>query len=613
MMPNIRIGELLLNSGFINEEQVQKAVAKQKTLPPGSKLGEVLIAMGYVSETQVARALSERLRVPYVDLATAAIDSSAVRQIPEEDARRYTLIAYKKQGSRLFVATNDPINFAAFEELKVKCGMDIYPQLSTKTAILDAINKVYAASEQDEVMEDIDKEYDAAAALAAAQQESESDARVDNAPVVKLVNTLIESAFRTNASDIHIEPFKDRTRIRFRVDGECLEKMAVKPAVHSSLVTRLKILSGMNIAEKRIPLDGRFGVKIDGINLDLRVSSVPTVFGEKVVIRLLSTADEKTRKVTDLGMSDYNYEMFKQIIRCPHGVMLVTGPTGSGKSTTLYATLGELSKPNINVVTCEDPVEKKIDGVNQCQMNVKAGYTFALALRAILRQDPDIVMVGEIRDGETADIAIRAAITGHLVLSTLHTNDAASTILRLVDMGVAPYMVASSIVGVIAQRLVKVLCESCKEDVLLEDPADLKLIGKMQPCPDCCETVDITDRFELMMVRKGEEPVKKVATRGGCPVCRKTGYIYEPTTIKAPSRKGCQNCRNTGYKGRSAIHEIIIPSNAIKECISTNGTAEEIGKLATVNGTKLLRDNVTDMVLEGITTMDELVKATYTV
>ena len=288
-----------------------------------------------------------------------------------------------------------------------------------------------------------------------------------------------------NASDIHIEPFKDRTRIRLRVDGELIEQMKVKPAAHNSLITRIKILGGMNIAEKRIPLDGRFGMTIDGVNLDVRVSTIPTVYGEKCVIRLLSTADEKTRKITDLGMTLYNYEMFKQIIRCPHGVMLVTGPTGSGKSTTLYATLGELSKPNVNIVTVEDPCEKKIDGVNQVQINAKAGLTFAAALRSILRQDPDIVMVGEIRDGETADIAIRAAITGHLVLSTLHTNDAASTILRLVDMGVAPYMVASSLVGVIAQRLVKLLCPECKEKVMLTDPADLRLVGRTEPVEIC--------------------------------------------------------------------------------------------------------------------------------
>ena len=567
MLQNIRIGDLLVQSGYITQEQLTEALEKQKEMPPGTKIGDTLISLGYVSETQFVRALSQRLKVAFVDLSTENIDYEAVKKITEEDARKHTLLAYKVVNGRLRCATDNPVNFYVFEELKVKTGCEIHPVLATKTSITEAINKAYSESEQSEVMSDIDKEYDANAALAAAQQEaSESDERVDNAPVVKLVNTLIESAFRSNASDIHIEPFKDRTRIRFRIDGQCSEKMVVKPVVHSSLVTRLKILAGMNIAEKRIPLDGRFGVKIDGVNLDLRVSSIPTVFGEKVVIRLLSTADEKTRKVTDLGMSDYNYEMFKQIIRCPHGVMLVTGPTGSGKSTTLYATLGELSKPDINVVTCEDPVEKKIDGVNQCQMNVKAGYTFALALRAILRQDPDIVMVGEIRDGETADIAIRAAITGHLVLSTLHTNDAASTILRLIDMGVAPYMVASSLVGVIAQRLVRMICQECSDEVLLTDPADLRLVAKT-----------------------------------------------EPVTIRSAKAGGCKSCRNTGYTGRSAIHEIIIPGNAIKECISRGGTAEEIGDLARENGTKLLRDNVTDMVLAGTTSMDELVKATYTV
>ena len=266
-----------------------------------------------------------------------------------------------------------------------------------------------------------------------------------------------------NASDIHIEPFKDRTRIRLRVDGELIEQMKVKPAAHNSLITRIKILGGMNIAEKRIPLDGRFGMTIDGVNLDVRVSTIPTVYGEKCVIRLLSTADEKTRKITDLGMTLYNYEMFKQIIRCPHGVMLVTGPTGSGKSTTLYATLGELSKPNVNIVTVEDPCEKKIDGVNQVQINAKAGLTFAAALRSILRQDPDIVMVGEIRDVETARISIHAALTGHLVFSTLHTNDAAGAITRLIDMGVEPFLVASALRGVVAQRLVRRICPHCKE------------------------------------------------------------------------------------------------------------------------------------------------------
>lgn len=563
---NLPIGQILVENGFINEKQLQEALDKQKT-SNGKMLGDVMLEMGLVSETQLAQALSIRLKVPFVDLASVQINKDAVMKIPEQTAREKTVIAFDMHNNRLMVASNDPINFYIFEELKVQTGMEIVPQISTKTQIQEAIGRFYSQQTVNKVMNELDDE-----AAAAAQQnqvvDQQSGERIDNAPIVRLVNTMVETAFHINASDIHIEPFKNRTRIRFRVDGELLEQEAMKvsPALHNSLITRIKILGGMNIAEKRIPLDGRFGMKIDGINLDVRVSTIPCVYGEKCVIRLLSTADEKTRKITDLGMTDYNYEMFKQIIRCPNGVMLVTGPTGSGKSTTLYATLGELSKPNVNIVTVEDPVEKKIDGVNQCQINAKAGMTFAAALRSILRQDPDIIMVGEIRDGETADIAIRAAITGHFVLSTLHTNDAASTIVRLVDMGVAPYMVASSLVGIIAQRLVKLLCNECKEQITLTDPADLRLVSMDKPVQIC-------------QAHKG----------------------------------GCKKCRGTGYSGRTAIHEIIVTSNDIKELISRGATAEEIGAKATENGTLLLRDNVTKMVLAGRTTMDELVKATYTV
>lgn len=561
-MKNVPIGQILLENGYITKQHLEEALVKQKD--SGKKLGDMLLELGFVSETQLAQALSQRLKVPFIDLTTTKIEGEAVKKIPEAVAKKNTVIAFKINNGRLYVATNDPVNFYIFEELKIQTGMEIHAMLATRSSILEAIGKVYSANQVSNVMNDIDKEYDADEALMA--EDDGSEERIDNAPVVKLVNTIIESAYRDRASDIHIEPFKDRTRIRYRIDGECVEKMAVKPAVHNSIITRIKILGGMNIAEKRIPLDGRSSAVIDGVNQDLRISTIPTVFGEKCVIRLLATGDEKARKITDLGMTDYNYEMFRQIIRCPNGVMLVTGPTGSGKSTTLYATLGELSKPNVNIVTAEDPVEKKIDGVNQCQMNEKAGMTFAAALRSILRQDPDIVMVGEIRDGETADIAIRAAITGHLVLSTLHTNDAASTILRLVDMGVAPYMVASSLVGVIAQRLVKLLCPDCREKITLTDSADLKLVGKDTP-------VDI--------------------------------YQHHIG--------GCRSCHNTGYKGRTAIHEIIVSTNDIKELIAKNATAEEIGIQARKNGTRLLRDNVTEMVLDGRTTMDELVKATYTV
>ena len=536
---NLPIGQILVENGFINEKQLQEALDKQKQ-SGGKMLGDVMLEMGLVSETQLAQALSIRLKVPFVDLASVQINKDAVMKIPEATAREKTVIAFEMHNNRLMVASNDPINFYIFEELKVQTGMEIIPQISTKTQIEEAIGRFYSQQTVNKVMNELDDE--AAAAAQQNQVDTQSGERIDNAPIVRLVNTMVETAFRINASDIHIEPFKTRTRIRFRIDGELVEQEAMKVsiALHNSLITRIKILGGMNIAEKRIPLDGRFGMKIDGINLDVRVSTIPCVYGEKCVIRLLSTADEKTRKITDLGMTEYNYEMFKQIIRCPNGVMLVTGPTGSGKSTTLYATLGELSKPNVNIVTVEDPVEKKIDGVNQCQINAKAGMTFAAA--------------------------IRAAITGHFVLSTLHTNDAASTIVRLVDMGVAPYMVASSLVGIIAQRLVKLLCNECKETITLSDPADLRLVSRDKPVQIC-------------QAHKG----------------------------------GCKKCRGTGYSGRTAIHEIIVTSNDIKELISKGATAEEIGAKATENGTLLLRDNVTQMVLAGRTTMDELVKATYTV
>ncbi len=559
---NVRIGDLLVEHGFINEKQLQDALNKQKE-SNGKMIGEIILEMGLVSETQLAQALSIRLKVPFVDLAAVKINTEAVMKIPEEIAREKTVLAFDINNNRLLVATNDPINFYIFEDLKVRTGMDIIPQISTKTAIEEAIGKFYASQAVDNAVDELANERMAEANAA----EAESSERIDNAPIVKLVNMMVETAFRMQVTDIHIEPFKTRTRIRFRMDGELVEQdMKVPISFHNSIITRIKILGGMNIAEKRIPLDGRFGTVIDRVNLDMRVSTIPCVYGEKCVIRLLSTADDKARKITDLGMTDYNYEMFKQIIRCPNGVMLVTGPTGSGKSTTLYATLGELSQPNVNIVTVEDPVEKKIDGVNQCQINDKAGMTFAAALRSILRQDPDIIMVGEIRDGETADIAIRAAITGHFVLSTLHTTDAASTIIRLVDMGVEPYMVASSLVGIIAQRLVKLLCNECKETTVLSDPADLRLVSKTEPVKIC-----------------------------------------------APHKGGCKKCRGTGYAGRTAIHEIIVVTNDIKELISKGATAEEIGAQATHNGTLLLRDNVTQMVLAGRTTMDELVKATYTV
>lgn len=559
-MRNERIGDYLVSQGLINQEQLMKVLEVQKESNGTKKFGDVVVELQYMSEVNFTKALAGKMRVQYVDLDTVEINSEAVNKVPEALARKHTVIAIAITGKRLTVATNDPVNFIVLEEIKVSTGMDCVPVLATTTAINKAIGKNYS-------MQNVDSVVDSIAAMNGGDngpmEDEESKDRVESAPIVKLATTIIENAYRADATDIHIEPFKTYTRIRIRVNGDLVELMNVSSAVHSALTTRLKLISGMNIAEKRVPQDGRFTQVVDGTTLDVRVSSLPMVNGEKIVIRILSTGQIALRKITDLGMSDYNYQLFESMLRVPHGVILVTGPTGSGKTTTLYAALGELAKPNVNVITVEDPVEKAIDGINQCQVNTKAGMTFAAALRSILRQDPDIVMIGEMRDTETADIGIRAAITGHLVLSTLHTNDAASTVVRLIDMGVAAYMVATSLIGVIAQRLIKVLCPSCKTP-----------------------RISTEEENELMGIDQSIQ-------------------IYEPC--------GCPECNNTGYRGRTAIHEIIHCTAKVSQIIAGGGGKEEIEEAARNNGTKLLRDNAAELVIAGQTSIDELVRTTFSV
>lgn len=560
-MRNERIGDYLVNQGLITSEQLQQVLDAQRASNGAKKFGDVVVELGFMSEVNFAKALAGNLRVQYVDLDNIEINTDAVQMVPEALARKHTVIAINVQGKRLTVATNDPVNFIVLEDIKVSTGMDTVPVLATTSAINKAIGKCYSMQNVDSVLEGVTAMGGDLGEMTEADIESKD--RVESAPIVKLATTIVENSYRADATDIHIEPFDKYTRIRIRVNGDLVELMNISSAVHSALTTRFKLISGMNIAEKRIPQDGRFTQVVDGTTLDVRVSSLPMVHGEKIVIRILSTGQIALRKITDLGMSDYNYQLFESMLRVPHGVILVTGPTGSGKTTTLYAALGEIAKPNVNVVTVEDPVEKAIDGINQCQVNVKAGMTFAAALRSILRQDPDVVMIGEMRDTETADIGIRAAITGHLVLSTLHTNDAASTVVRLVDMGVAPYMVATSIIGVIAQRLLKVLCPACKKP-RMSTPEENELMG-----------IDHSIQ------------------------------IYEPG--------GCPSCNNTGYRGRTAIHEIIHCTAKVSSIIAANGSKEEIEKAAKENGTKLLRDNASELVQAGETSIDELVRTTFTV
>ena len=562
-MKNIPIGQYMVNNGIITDEQLQQVLdAKKNDNTPGKFFGDYVVELGFVTDVQFAQVLSRKQNIPFVDLDDPEfpIDIEAVSKIPEALAKKHTIIAVKIQGKRLTVASYDPVNFYIFEDIKVQTGMDVIPVLATKAAIIKAIGKIYANAKVGGLVESVESAFKGEVEDETAKEIEE---RVNDAPIVKLCTTIVENSFRADATDIHIEPFQTYTRIRIRVNGDLIELMNISNVVHNSLITRIKIISGMNIAEKRVPQDGRFTQIVDGTTLDVRVSNLPTVNGEKCVIRILATGDVGVRKITDLGMTDYNYNRFSRLIKVPQGVMLVTGPTGSGKTTTLYASLGELAKPNVNVITVEDPVEKNIEGINQCQVNVKAGMTFAAALRSILRQDPDIVMVGEMRDQETAEIAIRAAITGHLVLSTLHTNDAASTVTRLVDMGVAPYMVATSLIGIVAQRLCKVVCNECKTPRLSTEE-DNQLMG-------ISESITIYD------------------------AC------------------GCPKCNNTGYTGRTAIHEILLCTPEMASLIAADGKTDAIAALAREQGCKLLRDNVSELVQAGRTTMDELVKLTFAV
>ena len=563
-MKNLPIGEHLIQKGLITAEQLQQVLDAQKEdKNKGKKLGDMLQQMHLVTEVQFAEVLAERLNIQFCDVDKFELDPQLVKTIPEDVARKYCCIALEKIGRRLYVATDNPSDFYASEDLRTLTKSSVIFKMGVRNAIMRAIGNIYSQGTTDAIVEEATKEKEEEKSLDDLVAEASND-RVDNAPIVKLATAIVENAARMDATDIHIEPFKDFTRIRVRVNGDLVELMTISSALHMALVTRFKITSGMNIAEKRVPQDGRMSQVVDGTMLDLRVSNLPMVYGEKVVLRILA-GDSMVRKITDLGMTDYNYQRFCECLKVPQGVILVTGPTGSGKSTTLYAALGEMAKPNLNVITVEDPVEKKIANINQCQINDKAGMTFAAALRSILRQDPDIIMVGEMRDEETATIAIRAAITGHMVLSTIHTNDAASTVTRLVDMGVLPYMVATSLIGICAQRLTKKLCPDCKEEAFTNE-ADMKLMG-----------IDL------------------------------------PMGIYKPHPGGCSTCNGTGYKGRTAIHEILLNSAEMQALITRGAKADEIQALAREQGCRLLRDNVSELIQRGITSMDELVRVTYAV
>ncbi|MHB0975699.1 MAG: GspE/PulE family protein [Candidatus Aquicultorales bacterium] len=544
-----RIGEILIQAGVIDEEQLVQALAGQN----GSFLGSTLIKMGYASERDIAVALASQLNLEFIDVASFQVDPSAAAQITEETARRHLLLPIAFEDGKLTVAMSDPTNVLAIDDLRIMTGFDIKPVVVVESELKTAIARHCTSDLMEEAIESVDDDYDV---------ETSEEKETEEAPVVKLVNLVLTQAVRDRAGDIHIEPQEKDIRIRFRIDGVLHEIMRSPKKIHAGLASRIKILAGMDIAQRRIPQDGRFGLTIDGQAIDFRVSTIPTVFGEKLVLRLLQR-DSVMISLDDLGLSMETLDTFKNSLSKPYGAILVTGPTGSGKTTTLYAALNILNATERNVITVEDPVEYRLAGLNQVQVNTRTGLTFAAALRSILRHDPDIVMIGEIRDAETALIAVESALTGHLVLSTLHTNDAPSSITRLTEMGVEPFLISSAVDCIVGQRLARRLCVHCREPYAppIEELAKLRF-----------PTDDLPDAF------------------------------YRP--------KGCKLCGETGYKGRVGLYEVLVMNDEIERLTVEKASSEEVYRAAIQSGLKPLRYDGFEKVKQGTTSLDELLRVT---
>ncbi|OXS27078.1 MAG: type II secretion system protein GspE [Acetobacterium sp. MES1] len=553
---NIRIGDILINAGFIREEQLQEALAYQK-VDKSKRLGAILVEYGYVTEDQLLTALSKRLNVLVLDLNDTPIDLEAAAKIPQNIAFKYTLIPIGEENNHLVVAMNDPLDFYAIEDLRLITNMNIDVVLATREVILETIRKTYTEIEAKKAAKAANKTVEGSS-LSFVEDILTNEG---DAPIVNLVNSVLLKGHNAGASDIHIEPFEKETIIRLRIDGLIVDYLTLANNLHQSLIARIKILSNLDIAERRVPQDGHFRIRIDGVEMNVRSSSIPTVYGEKMVMRFLSM-NVPLDHAGQFGMNDGDYQKILQMLQSPHGVVYITGPTGSGKTTTLYMILEMLSQRNVNIATIEDPVERNLPKINQTQVNILAGLTFDVGLRSILRQDPDIIMVGETRDTETASIAVRSAITGHLVLSTLHTNDAVSAVVRLQDMGVEPYLVANSLTGVVAQRLVKKICPNCREAYVASE-IERELLG---------------------------EPRLTTLYRG----------------------RGCHICNNTGYKGRTAIHEILAIDKTIRNLISRKEPIEDIYNYVEQTGKLIpLRKSVANLTIQGITSMEEFLKLSY--
>jgi type IV pilus assembly protein PilB len=568
---SVRLGELLTKASLITQDQLKEALRVQKET--GGKLGETLIKLGFVAEEDITECLSQQFGVPSINLQHFEIDPGVIKLISSEVARKYNILPVNKTGATITIAMADPTNVFAMDDIKFMTGYNVEPVVASELGIKAAIDNYYGTTssiELKKVMEDLQTE--ASGDLEVLEEDEEVDTEAlkegaEEAPVVKLVNLILTDAIRRGASDIHIEPYEKEYRVRFRIDGILYEIMNPPLKLRDAITSRMKILSKLDISEKRLPQDGRIKLKIKleekNKELDFRVSVLPTLFGEKIVLRLLDK-DNLRLDMTKLGFEPESLEKFEEAIFKPWGMVLVTGPTGSGKTNTLYSALAKVNSPEVNIMTAEDPVEFNLPGINQVQMKESIGLNFAATLRSFLRQDPNIILVGEIRDFETAEIAIKAALTGHLVLSTLHTNDAPSTINRLMNMGIEPFLVATSVQLIAAQRLVRRICANCKEEVEMPPEALVNL-----------------------------------------------GYKKDETgSFKVFKGRGCDKCNNTGYKGRVGLVEVMQIDDDLRDMILAGGSALDIKKRAIDNGMITLRRSGLIKIKEGITTVEEVVRET---
>jgi type IV pilus assembly protein PilB len=566
-----RLGELLVKAGLVTSEQLAEATAVQRN--QGGRVGSHLVNLGHLEENQLVDFLSRHFGVPSVDLRNIEIDDAVLNIIPADVARKYTVLPVSKTGARVTIAMIDPTNVFAMDDIKFMTGYDVEPVVASEPALRAAIDRYYGSTHAVELKRVMDSlEGQAAEDLEVLDEEEEVDLEAleegaEDAPVVRLVNIIMTDAIKRGASDIHIEPYEKDLRVRYRIDGVLYEMMNPPLKLKEAIISRTKIMSKLDIAEKRLPQDGRIKIKTRifgrAKDLDFRVSVLPTLFGEKIVLRLLDK-DNLNLDLTKLGFESESLRVFENAILQPYGMVLVTGPTGSGKTNTLYSALSRLNSHDVNIITAEDPVEFNLHGVNQVQMKEQIGLNFAAALRSFLRQDPDIILVGEIRDFETAEVAIKAAMTGHLVLSTLHTNDAPSTVNRLMNMGVEPFLVATSVHCVVAQRLVRRICRSCKEPVQ-SSPAALMNIGFSEA---------------------------------------------EASTLQLFRGRGCDRCSNTGYKGRTGLYEVMAVGEEVRELILAGASAYELRQKALQQGMLSLRHSGLDKIRVGVTSVEEVMRET---